>query len=134
MAVRQKRLFWMSLIVVELVLLYIVWRPHRDRFIRSPHRIAIAPPVVPRPESKPTAIVIVPRKPLKATRSNVPAPGRPPIVNASLKSPEPIPAKSVPVPQTPLSPLESFWCHMAMMESNCDCKVRSNERANILVR
>lgn len=133
---REKRLFWISLIIVELALLYIVWRPYRDRFMRPSHRIALAPPVVRRPEIKPTAVVIASRKPFKVTRSNVPAPERPPIVNAGLKVPEPIPAvpMSVQVPQTPSSPPESFWCYIAMIGSNCDCKVRSDERANNLVR
>ena len=133
---REKRLFWISLIIVELALLYIVWRPYRDRFMRPSHRIALAPPVVRRPEIKPTAVVIASRKPFKVTRSHVPAPGRPPIVNASLKVPEPIPAVPVSVlaPQTPSSPSESFWCHIAMIGSICDCKVRSDEGANNLVR
>jgi hypothetical protein len=85
MAVREKRLFWMSLIVVELVLLYVVWRPYRDRFIRPPHRIALAPPVVRPPEIKPTPIIIAPRKPLKVTRSNGASPGRPPTFERKLE-------------------------------------------------
>jgi hypothetical protein len=135
MAVREKRLFWISLIIVELVLLYIVWRPYRDRFMRPSHGIALAPPVARRTEMKPTPAVIGSRKPFKATRSNVPAPGRPPIVNASLKVPEPISVPvSVLVPQIPSSPPEGFWCHIALIGSDCDCKVRSDDRANNLVR
>jgi hypothetical protein len=57
------------------------------------------------------------------------------IVNAGLKSPEPISAKPLLVPQIPLSPLESFWCHISMMESTCDCKVKNDERAaHLLMR
>jgi len=133
MAVSDKRLFWISIVIVELVLLYVVWRPSRDRFMRPSHRIAVASPVVRRPETKPTAVVIAPRKPFKVKRSNVPAPGRPPIVNASLKVPEPIPAVPVSVPQTPSSRPESFWCYLETIGSNCDCKLRSDERANNLV-
>jgi hypothetical protein len=133
MAVSDKRLFWISIVIVELVLLYVVWRPLRDRFSRPSHRIALAHPVVRRPESKPTAVVIESHKPFKVTRSHVPVPERPLIVNASLKEPEPIPAvpASVLVPQTPSSPLESFWCYLATIGSNCDCKARSDERANL---
>ncbi len=118
MAVTDKRLFWISIVIVELVLLYVVWRPHRDHFTRPSHRIALAPPVVRRPESKPTAVVIESRKPLKVTRSRVPASERPLIVNASLKAPEPIPAvpASALVLQTPSSRLESFWCYLATVK------------------
>jgi hypothetical protein len=98
--------------------------------MRPSHRIAVAPPVVRQSETKPTAIVVAPRKPFKATRSNVPAHGKPPIVNASLKAPEPIPAVRVLVPQTPSSPPESFWCHLEAIGSNCDCKFSGDERAN----
>ena len=126
----DKRLFWISIVIVEVVLLYVVWRPNRDRFMRPSHRIAVASPVVRQPEAKPTAVVVAPRKPFKATRSNVPAHGKPPIVNASLKAPEPIPAVRVLVPQTPSSPPESFWCHLEAIGSNCDCKFSGDERAN----
>jgi hypothetical protein len=122
MAVSQKRLFWISIIIVELCLLYVVWRPYRDRFLRPTHRIALAPPVVRRPDSKPTAAVVPSRKPLRATRSH--APVRPPVVNASLKVPEPIPEVPVPalVRQTSSGSTESFWCYLAMAGSNCGCK------------
>jgi hypothetical protein len=128
MAVSGKRLFWISMIMVELVLLYVVWRPYRDRFMRPSHRSAIAPPVVRQPETKPTAIVVASRRPFKATRSNLRAPGRAPIVNASLKVPEPIPAVpvSVLVPQVPSSSSEGFWCYIATIGLNCDCKVKSD--------
>jgi hypothetical protein len=137
MAVSEKRLFWMSMIIVELVLLYIVGRrPYRERFMRPSHRIALAPPVVQRPETKPTAVVIAPRKPFKVTRSIVPASERPLIVNASLKVPEPISTVpvSVLVLQTPSSPPEGFWCYIETIGANCDCKLRSDERANNLMQ
>jgi hypothetical protein len=131
----EKRLFWISIIIVELVLLYGWWRPHQNRFMRPKHRIAQVPPVPPvagRPESKPTAIVTVPRKHWRATRTHVPASGMPGVVNASLKSPEPTLTKPVVAPQSALSPLESFWCHISMMDSDCDCKGKGEERANNL--
>jgi hypothetical protein len=131
--VSDKRLFWISIVIVEVVLLYVVWRPNRDRFIRPSHRIAVAPPVVRQPETKPTAVVIEPRKPFKVTRSHVPARGRAPIVNASLKVPEPIPAVPALVPQNPSSRLESFWCHLETIGSNCDCRLRSDARADNLL-
>jgi hypothetical protein len=134
--VRQKRLFWISIIIVEVVLLYIVWRPYRDRFMRPPHRIAQTPPVVRRPETKPTAVVVEPRKPWKATHSHLPAPDRSLIVNASLKVPEPVPAPppSVLVPQITSGPPGSFWCYMAMIGSDCACKVSRDERASNLLQ
>lgn len=136
MAVSQKRLFWISIIIVELCLLYVVWRPYRDRFLRPSHRIAQVPPVVRRPESKPTAAVIPSRKPWKVTHSHVPAPARPLIVNASLKAPEPIPALPPPVlvPQISTGPPGSFWCYMAMIGSDCACKGSRDERASNLGR
>lgn len=142
MAVSDKRLFWISIVIVELVLLYVVWRPHRDRSLRPSHRIALAPRVMRQPELapaatelKPPAIVIGSRKPSKVTRPHVRAPQRPVTVNASLKEPEPLPAVpvSVLVPQAPLSPRGGFWCHLAMVGTTCDCEVRSGERANNLV-
>jgi len=143
--VSEKRLFWISIIVVELVALYIVWRPYRDRFVRPSHRIAVAPPVVRRPETKPPetkptetkppAVVIASRKPWKVAHPNALASEKRLIVNASLKAPEPIPAAPVPalVRRTSSNPPESFWCDLAMIGSNCDCKVRSDERGNDLV-
>jgi hypothetical protein len=130
--VREKRLFLISILIVEMVLLYVVWRPSRDRSMRRPHRIAAAPAVVRLPEMKPPAVVIASRKPVKVPRSNVPAAGRPPMVNASLKVPEPIAGApvSVLVPQTPSIGAESFWCHLERIGSNCDCEVRSDERAS----
>jgi hypothetical protein len=142
MAVSDKRLFWISIVIVELVLLYVVWRPNRNHFLRPSHRIAVAPRVMRQPELtpagpelKPPAIVIASRKPFKAMRSIVPTPPRPPAVNASLKETEPLPAAPVAalVPQAPLSPRGGFWCHLAMVGTTCDCEVRSDERANNVV-
>lgn len=133
----EKRLFWISIIIVELVLLYGWWRPQQNRVMRPKHRIAQVPPVPPvpavarRPESKPTAIVTVPRRHWKATRTHALTTG---VVNASLKSPEPTLTEPVVAPQSALSPLESFWCHISMMDSDCDCKAKGEERADSLMR
>jgi hypothetical protein len=131
MAVSQKRLFWISIIIVELVLLYVVWGPFRNRFIRPSHRSAFPAPVLRPPEAKPSAVVIPSGRPPKARRSNVTV--RPLIVHASLKEPEPIPAVPVSVvPQTSLSPPGTFWCDLANITLNCDCRAKGDERANNL--
>jgi hypothetical protein len=141
MAVSDKRLFWISIVIVELVLLYVVWRPNRNHFVGPSHRIAGAPRVIRQPELtsaapelKPPAIVIASRKPSKVTPPKVRAPQRPVTVNASLKEPEPLPAVpvSVLVPQAALGPRGGFWCHLAMVGTTCDCEVRSAERADNL--
>jgi hypothetical protein len=132
--VTGKRLFWISIIIVELVLLYIVWKPSRGHFTGRSHRAALAPPMVRPPESKPPAIVIESRKPFKVAHSHAPRREKPLIVNASLKAPAPIPATPAPAPQTFLSPLESFWCHISMMDSNCDCKVSDDRASNLLMQ
>lgn len=135
----DKRLFWISIIVVELVLLYIVWKPHGYRPRRPIHRAAVAAPAVKPPESvtepetKPTAAVITPRKSWRAPRSKVSGLIEPPVVKAALKEPEPVSAPGTPlVTQKSPNPRDSFWCSLAMMEGNCDCKV-SEERASNLV-
>jgi hypothetical protein len=138
-AVSDKRLFWISIIVVELVLLYIVWRPHGFRTTRPIHRAAVGTPAVKppapvnEPETKPTAAVITPRKSWRASRSNVSGLAKPLVVKTSLKEPEPVAAPGSPlVIQKSTNPRDSFWCSLAMMEGNCDCKV-SEERASNLV-
>jgi len=131
--VTGKRLFWISIIILELVLLYIVWKPSRGHQMRPSHRLALAPPAARRPESKPPAIVIESSKPTSLARSHAPKRGKPIVVNASLKAPNPIPPIPTPAPQTFLSPLESFWCRISMVESNCDCKNRGDERAGNLL-
>src|SRR5262249_35168678 len=50
MAVPGKRLFWISIIVVELVLGYVLWKPVRDHWRRS-HRAAGTQPASQRPET-----------------------------------------------------------------------------------
>jgi hypothetical protein len=45
-----KRLFWVAIIIVELVLVYVLWRPVRDRF--NPHRrAAVNTPALRSPEN-----------------------------------------------------------------------------------
>jgi hypothetical protein len=51
MAVGGKRLFWVSIIIVELVLVYVAYRPVRDHIRRSSHRAASAPRPARRPET-----------------------------------------------------------------------------------
>src|SRR6266550_9034425 len=80
MAVSEKRLFWIAIIVVELVALYIVWRPYRDRFMRPGHKIAVAAPAarppqpttpaMPTPELKPPAVIIASHRPWAGVRHN----------------------------------------------------------------
>ena len=127
-----KRLFWLSIIIVELVLVYLLWRPYRDRVMRASHRVAPAAKVVQRAESKRSPIVIEP-KPLKITQSHVPARRKSLVVNAGLKTPEPISAKPPLSAPSTLSPLDSFWCHISQVDSTCDCKGKNDERAANLV-
>ena len=130
LATGEKRLFWISIIIVELALFYVVWRPPQARFTRLQHRAALPPAAVQPPEPKPTAIVVPSRKHWNGRHW----PGnKPPVVNASLKTPEPIPAAPMVVPQAALSPLETFWCHIAAVQAYCDCQA-SNEQASNLVR
>jgi hypothetical protein len=126
-----KRLFWFSIIIVELVLVYLLWRPYREHFTRASHRAAPPPAVVQRAENKRSPIVIEP-KPLKITHSPVQHRRRSVVVNAALRSPEPIPAKPS-VPASILSPLDSFWCRISQMDSTCDCKNKNEEHAANLV-
>jgi len=132
--VREKRLFWISIIIVELVLVYIMWRPYWNHVRRPTHRVALAPPVVRVPETKPTPIVTAARKPSRITHPNVRAGEKPPVVNASLRVPEPVPAAPVSVLLRPSGQRESFWCSLAMIASDCDCKAKGDERANNLLQ
>ena len=129
LATGEKRLFWISIIIVELALFYVVWRPPQARFSRLQRRTGLPAAAVPPPEPKPTAILVPSPKHWSARRS----PGsKPPIVNASLKTPEPIPSPPLVVAPAALSPLETFWCHIAAVQSYCDCQA-SNEQASNLV-
>lgn len=159
-----KRLFWISIIILELVLVYLVWRPKQDHFLRPSRRSALGPvvprsteskPSVARPtesspsivarptESKPSVVarpavgkpspvITAPRQSLKVARSHGQGRKMQLLVNAGLKAPEPIPAKPL-VPQSPASPLDSFWCQISKAESNCDCKSKGDEQASNLV-
>ena len=136
MAVNGKRLFWTSIIIVELVLVYVLWKPYREHFSKPSHRVAQvaapAPAVVRQPEVKAPPVVIASRKPWSGVRSTWHAQKASPVVNAGLKSAMPITTKPA-APQHVLSPLESFWCQMSTVESKCDCKGKGEEQAANLV-
>jgi hypothetical protein len=187
MAVSGKRLFWVSIIIVELVLVYVAWRPVRDHFRRQSHRIAAAPRPQRRPENNPSSIAKTTppaetRNPAPVTKRTPPAPkiGAPtvaskavpagkstaaapakaspskvviatakpspippprprarnlgPVVNAGLKTPEPIPTKPALAPPTQLSPLDSFWCRISQAQPDCDCKKGEEQAANHVMR
>jgi hypothetical protein len=187
MAVSGKRLFWVSIIIVELVLVYVAWRPVRDHFRRQSHRIAAAPRPQRRPENNPSTIAKTTppaetRNPAPLTKRTSPAPkiGAPavaskavpagkstavapakanpskvviatakpspippprprarnlgPVVNAGLRTPEPIPTRPVVAPPTPLSPLDSFWCRISQAPPDCDCKKGEEQAANHVMR
>lgn len=131
-----KRLFWTSIIIVELVLVYLLWKPYRDR-IKPVHRAAVAPAaVVHSPAVKPAAPVVVPsRKPWSGVQHSASVAHRkPPVVNAALRSPEPIPTKVVNPPPPLVAPVDSFWCRIsANVETKCDCKGNGEEQASNLV-
>jgi hypothetical protein len=136
MAVNGKRLFWTSIIIVELVLVYVLWKPYREHFAKPAHRVAQvaapAPAVVRQPEVKAPPVVTASRKPWSGVRSTWHARNASPVVNAGLKSPLPTTTKPM-APQHALSPLESFWCQMSTAESKCDCKGKGEEQASNLV-
>jgi hypothetical protein len=131
--VAGKRLFWISIIMVELVLGYVLWRPVRDR-LRPSHRSAVTPAVVRQPEIAVSPAIILPPKPWSGVRSTGPSRKKPPVINASLKTPEPIPAKPLVAPP-PVAPLESFWCHISMVQPDCECKAKDGDQtANLVTR
>jgi hypothetical protein len=193
MAVSGKRLFWVSIIIVELVLAYVAWRPVRDHFRRQSRRSAAAQHPQRRPENNPSttaknnsspaqtsnpapnnnpapdnkkrtspgpkvgAAPAVASKTTPAGKSNAakasaskvviatakPSPIPPPrprarnlgpVVTAGLKTPEPIPTKPALTPQTPLGPLDSFWCRISQAVSDCDCKKGEEQAANHVMR
>jgi len=132
-----KRLFWISIIIVELVVVYLLWKPYRHHLVRSSHRVAAVPRPAPSAEIKtPPALPPFGKppiakaqlgkspsgKPMAAIRSTAPAPPRRRVVvNAALKAPEPQPASAKPAAQAIASPLDSFWCNLSKREINCDC-------------
>ena len=188
MAVSGKRLFWVSIIIVELVLVYVAYRPVRDHLQRNARRMAVAarptrrsespssvaknnaptvnttnpspvaksaPPAVktgtpriatsnPTPAGKANAPVTAgagASKPVIATAkpSPIPRPHARPrtsglVVNAGLKTPEPVPGKPAALAPTTESPLDSFWCRISKAESDCDCKKGEEQAANHVMR
>lgn len=136
MAVSGKRLFWTSIIIVELVLVYLLWKPYRER-IKPVHRATVAPAaVVHPPDVKAAAPIVVPsRKPWSGVQHSASAAHRKaPVENAALRSPEPLTAKVVPQPTPTVAPVDSFWCRIsANVEAKCDCKDKGQEQASNLV-
>jgi len=131
MAVAGKRLFWISIIMVELVLGYVLWRPVRDR-LKPSHRSAATPAVVRQPEIAVSPTIAPAPKPWSGVRSTGSTRKKPPVINASLKTPEPIPAKPLGSP-SPVAPVESFWCHISMVQPDCDCKAKNSDQTANLV-
>jgi len=194
MAVPGKRLFWIAIIIVELVFVYVLWKPIRAHWKPS-QRAAVTHPAVRKPDvhqpevrqpearrsetaearqpeshqfqaperrqsearpsqpqhpqhaavpsSKVASAAIKPPAPLASTprkpsgaiaRSAAPTRKRV-VINAGLKTPEPVPAKPTPVTPPPSSPLDSFWCHISHVETTCDCKPKeSDQTANLVKR
>jgi hypothetical protein len=134
--VTGKRLFWLSIIIVELALVYFLWKPYRHQSTRASHRTAPIPSAVQRAEVKQVPSVVESRKPTPIIHAHGPWRRKSIVVNAGLKSPEPIPATpSSSIAPRPLSSLDSFWCHISMMDSTCDCKGKNDERsANLLTQ
>lgn len=164
-----KRLFWISIIIVELVFGYVLWRPIRNHLKRS-HRAALNSPAPRRPEMRrpdiqgpgiavppaqsaaplhgneqqtrtkalaaailpPPKPSVLPSKPWAGVRSTAVPQKKSIVVNAGLKTPEPISSKPIVVP-SPTGLEESFWCHISMVQPQCDCKTKNNERASSLV-
>jgi len=140
--VAGKRLLWFSIIILELALVYFLWRPYRDHFRPAAHRVASVPRLAPRVEANKSPFVVESRKPVEASGSHgKPSAIRrdrgrravPPVVSAGLKVREPIVVKPLTASPAALSPLESFWCHISMIDSNCNCKGNGEEQAAILV-
>jgi hypothetical protein len=133
MAVIGKRLFWISIIILELVVVYLLWKPYRNRFVRPTHRIAMAPRTVRPPEIKTPPVLPSAIKPVAGVRSHGASHNmRHLIVNTALKTPEPLPPK--PVLATPLTAFESFWCNISRVESHCDCQDKDVEQSSNLLR
>lgn len=186
MAVSGKRLFWVSIIIVELVLVYVAYRPVRDHLQRNARRMAVARPT--RRSENPSSTVAknnapnantanpsdiarstssAPKasasqatssnatatsktnapvtassaKPVIATAKPSPIPRPHPrprasglVVNAGLKTPEPVPGKPAALAPTTESPLDSFWCRISKAESDCDCKKGEEQAANHVMR
>src|ERR1700747_1916972 len=176
MAVPGKRLFWVAIIIVELVFVYVLWKPIRAHWKPS-QRAAVTHPAVRKPEDRqpqipevrqpetrqsevrrpemhqpetrqpaarlsqqqhpqhaapPSSQVAIARKPsapvtssarkpsAAITNSAVPERKRV-VINAGLKTPEPIPPKPTVVVPPPSGPLDSFWCNISHVETHCDC-------------
>ena len=124
---KGKRLFWASIIVVELVLVYVLWRPGRQHFARPVHRNAPTPVLTHEPEAA-TATSPAPAPP-SAAESKEPKTPRGPVAKVA-KPKAPSTSASAPPAKNPLSPVESFWCQMSTIDSNCNCKGADERAAN----
>jgi hypothetical protein len=185
MAVPGKHLFWIAIIIVELVFVYVLWKPIRAHWrpsqraalthqaVRKPdvRQSEIRQPEVRQPETRrsetpglrrpeahlsqsqhqqraavPSSEIATVRKPFapvatiarkpSAAITNPAVPERKRVViNAGLKTPEPVPAKPTPVATPPSGPLDSFWCNISHFDTTCDCKGKdSDQTANLVVR
>jgi hypothetical protein len=191
-ALKGKRLFWAAIIVVELAVIYALWRP-RSSHLAHPARttaagarqpaplppskeeasvageaaepkqsaassapapeagtarapvakapVAKAPAVgsvpagAPRPPANQSATTaMLPSKPSAIPHVPSPVQRRAPAVSASLISRIPVPAAKSLAPPAPLSPLDSFWCQMSNVETNCNCRGGEERAANAPLR
>jgi hypothetical protein len=141
-----------AIIVVELVCVYVLWKPVRSHFTPQRHAALNSPvehpaqkrqpeirqPEVRQREIEPSTTKVAPRKPSGAiAHFQLPVRRKSLVVNAGLKTPEPIPATR-PAPSSPPSPspssfTDSFWCRISGVESTCDCKAKEGDQAATLV-
>jgi hypothetical protein len=193
MAVPGKRLFWIAIIIVELVFVYVLWKPIRAHW-RPSQRAAVTHPAVRTPEVRrpeipevrqpetrqsevhrpephqpaarqpeaslskpqpprhpqhgaaPSSQIAMARKPSAPTASTARKPSaaitssavperKRVVINAGLKTPEPIPPKPTVVVPPPAGPLDSFWCNISHVETKCDCKEKDRDQtANLVTR
>lgn len=138
-----KHLFWISIIIVELVVVYVLWRPRREVIPRIAHRTPQTQPAL-RPPEKPPEIPQAPVVSAETRISPAPVSPRKPtagvkgsrrswVVNASLKKPEPVSPPPKIKPEAVPGPLESFWCNLSAVQTKCDCKPQRDQQASNLV-
>src|ERR1700758_4921105 len=190
MAVPGKRLFWVAIIIVELVFVYVLWKPIRAHWKPS-QRAAVTHPAVRKPEVRqpeipeirqpetrqsevrrpeshqpvtrqaealrtqpqhpqhaaaPTPQIAIAPKPSAPVASSARKPSaaiahsavperKRVVINAGLKTPEPIPPEPTAVVPPPSGPLDSFWCNISHVETHCDCKEKDRDQtANLVTR
>lgn len=170
-----KHLFWIAIIIVELVFVYVLWKPVRAHW-RPSQRAALNHQAVRKPDvrqavtrrsetpglrrseahlsqpqhqqraavpsseiatvRKPSApVATIARKPSAAITNPAVSERKRVVINAGLKTPEPVPAKPTPVATPPSGPLDNFWCHISHVVTTCDCMgEESDQTANLVVR